>query len=71
MNPGELPYPDSTPERSCPTLGFPSVLTHGLAGAGMRVHVETGPAFTLVAAFKVDAELAAGVWLLALVNICV
>lgn len=83
MNPGELPYPDSTTHNNSEPQkgaahprpprppGSPFVLTHSLADAGVRVHVEAGPAFTLVAAFKVHTELAAGVRLLALVNICV
>ena len=46
-------------------------LTHSLADPGVWVHVEAGLALTLVAAFQVHTELAAGVWLLTLVNICV
>lgn len=80
-NPGELPHPDSTtlnssePEEERPPRAFPgaslAVLTHSLADPGVGVHAEAGPALALVAAFEVDTELAAGVRLLTLVNVCV
>lgn len=47
------------------------MLTHSLADPGVRVHVEAGPTLALEAALQVHTELAAGVWLLTLVNVCV
>lgn len=46
------------------------VLTHGLAALGERVHLEAFLTLALVAALKVHAELAAGVRVLTLVDIC-
>lgn len=45
-------------------------LTHGLAALGERVHLEALLTLTLVAALKVHAELAAGIRVLTLVDIC-
>lgn len=81
LDPGELLCPDSTrlnsselQRRAAPPPQLPRqpsrpVLTHSLAGPGVRVHVESRPALALVAAFKVHTELAAGVRLLTLINI--
>lgn len=47
-----------------------SRLTFCLAGLGNRVHLITFIAFTLKIPLVVNADLAAGVWVLTLVNVC-
>lgn len=46
------------------------IFTNGLAGFGCRVHLVTLLALALVTAHLVDADLAACVWVGALVDIC-
>lgn len=44
-------------------------LTHSLAGLGDRVHLVAFVAFTLIISFVVDADLAAGIRVLAFVDV--
>ena len=46
-----------------------AVFTNGFAGLGARLHLVALPAVTLVAANLVDADLTAGVWVGALIDI--
>lgn len=44
-------------------------LTHGFAGLGGRVHLVAFVAFTLIISFVVDADLAAGIWVLTFIDV--
>ena len=62
---------DEIPQRVCfcPSRHLPQ-LTYGLAGLGERLQLEALLTLALVAALEVHADLAAGVWVLTLVDIC-
>ena len=60
----KIPHHVRSPSRRLPAL------THGLAGLGEGLQLEALLTLALVAALEVHAELAAGVGVLTLVDIC-
>jgi len=52
------------------TIIVNTAFTNGFAGFGCRVNLVAGLTVALVAAYLVDAHLAAGVWAGALIDIC-